>query len=266
MDHIAYRVYLLHVENLESPTQEASLPPTTSIWTRCAAECGSYLPKSALFCPLFLGHLLQSQKDMATSVYLNPLASSWRASSTIERRVKNFHESLPSYNNTPLVSLDAAAKELGIAQLLVKDESSRFGLPAFKILGASWAIYRGVAQSTRLPLTASLAELGDAARVKGVRLVSCSEGNWGRAVARMAKLLNISATIYVPKNCHEATIHKIANEGAKVLVVDGNYDASIKAARTDAENTSALLVMDTSWPGYEEVPAVCCEQSTADKA
>jgi diaminopropionate ammonia-lyase len=189
-------------------------------------------------------------------MYLNPSASAWRTSRTSEHRVKSFHERMPGYSSTPLVSLDAVAKEIGIRHVFLKYEGSRFGLPAFKILGASWAIHCAVAKATDLPVTAELADLGNAARAKSLSLVTCSEGNWGRAVARMAKYLGIKAVVFVPQNCHEETKRKIESEGAKVPVVDGNYDASIRAALDESERTDALLVMDTSWHGYEEIPKV----------
>ena len=104
----------------------------------------------------------------------------------------------------------------------MKDESSRFGLPSFKILGASWAIHRALAVKADLPLTTTLDEVGKAARAKGVDLVTCSEGNWGRAVARMGKILGAPVTVLVSGNMDESTKEKIASEGAKIVVNPGN--------------------------------------------
>jgi diaminopropionate ammonia-lyase len=189
-------------------------------------------------------------------MYHNSLARNWSCKSPVDPAVLDFHRQLPDYAITPLTPLPDLAKELGIGHVFVKDESSRFGLPAFKILGASWAVYRLVASGTGLPLTSSLQEVGDAARIKGLRLVTCSEGNWGRAVARMAKYLGVKATIYVPRYMDEATQTKIRSEGAEVVVVKGEYDDCIVVTREDAEKTGGLLVMDTSWEGYEEIPQV----------
>src|SRR4051812_37556056 len=100
--------------------------------------------------------------------------------------VQAFHKSLPGYNSTPLVPLPVLAKELGVKHILVKDESNRFGLPAFKILGASWAIAKALLARYKLPYMCSLDELSTLARhdgVDGIKLVACTEGNWGRAVA-----------------------------------------------------------------------------------
>ncbi|KAH7390695.1 tryptophan synthase beta subunit-like PLP-dependent enzyme [Pyrenochaeta sp. MPI-SDFR-AT-0127] len=187
-------------------------------------------------------------------MFHNSSASAWRYNGPpANPAVEPFHQSLPDYAVTPLVSLPELARDLGLGHVLLKDESSRLGLPAFKILGASWASYKAIAAECDLPLTVSLEELGVAAREKNVKLVTCTEGNWGRAVARMAKYLQITAIIFVPNFMDQATQQKIESEGAKVIVVDGDYDFSIAKARKEAE-TGGLLVMDVSWAGYEEIP------------
>ena len=112
----------------------------------------------------------------------------------------------------PLTDL---AKELGLGHVFLKDESERLGLPAFKILGASWAIYKAVSAKCGLPLTCSLDALSSAASKAGIKLVTCTEGNWGRAVARMAKYLQITAVIFVPDFMDQATQKKIESEGRK---------------------------------------------------
>jgi len=159
-------------------------------------------------------------------MFLNPTARTYRytptnPSSSSETEVLSFHRTLPSYAPTPLIPLPSLAASLNIGNVLLKDESNRFDLPAFKILGASWATYRAVAAQCGLPLTISLEELGNAARKQEIRLVTCTEGNWGRAVARMAKYLQIPAIIFVPNFMSTATQGKIASEGPEVIVVDG---------------------------------------------
>ena len=155
--------------------------------------------------------------------------------------VRRFHRTLPGYAETPLVPLPAVAAALDLAAVLVKDESSRLGLPAFKMLGASWAVHR------------ALRERGaDAGRP---RLVTATDGNHGRAVARMAKLRNLPATIVVPRAVSDTAIALIREEGADVEVLDLPYDDTVRyAADLAAADDDALLVQDTSWPGYEEVP------------
>ncbi|KAF2436135.1 tryptophan synthase beta subunit-like PLP-dependent enzyme [Tothia fuscella] len=187
-------------------------------------------------------------------MYLNPSARTWTCKNPIDPKVLDFHRSLPEYAVTPLTPLCELAKELGIGHVFVKDESNRFGLPAFKILGASWAVYCAVCAKAGLPSTVSIEELGQTAKAKGIRLVTCSEGNWGRSVARMGKYLGIDTTIYVPRYMDEATQVKIRSEGAIVEVVKGEYDDCIVVTREEADRTGALLVMDTSWEGYEKIP------------
>ncbi|KAF2273909.1 tryptophan synthase beta subunit-like PLP-dependent enzyme [Westerdykella ornata] len=193
-------------------------------------------------------------------MFLNPSASSWAYQGpSPDPAIEAFHQLLPDYNITPLIELPDTAKELGVGRVLVKDESHRFGLPAFKILGASWAIYKAVASECGASLPCSLETLGAKARSRRLRLVACTEGNWGRATARMARYLQIPATVFVPKFMDMATQRTISSEGAEVLVVNGDYDMSIEAARDLAKIQGNLLVMDVSWQGYEEVPRMVVE-------
>lgn len=172
------------------------------------------------------------------------------------REVQAFHARLPGYTPSPLLDLGGLAGELGVGRLVVKDESARLGLPAFKILGASWATYRSL--SARLggePSWSSLDDLAAAveARLGPIRLVTATDGNHGRAVARMARLLRLPATVLVPAGTAAARIDAIASEGAEVRVVDGTYDDAVAAAAALAAER-VLVVSDTSWPGYEDVP------------
>lgn len=163
---------------------------------------------------------------------------------TVARRseeVRQFHRMLPDYAETPLVSLPSVASELGLNAVLVKDESSRLGLPAFKMLGASWAVHRALKER---PV--------DAVQP---RLVTATDGNHGRAVARMAKLLGLPATIVIPRGVSEKAITLIRQEGAQVDVLDASYDDTVRHAAERAHaDADTLLIQDTSWPGYEKVP------------
>jgi diaminopropionate ammonia-lyase len=153
--------------------------------------------------------------------------------------IRRFHESLPGYAVTPLLTLPAVAESLEVGAVLVKDESLRLGLPAFKMLGASWAVHRALQRST-----------GDRRR-----LVTATDGNHGRAVARMAALMKLPATVVIPRGVSERAIDLIRAEGAEVRVLDMPYDdAVLEAAALADADPDALLVQDTSWPGYEEVP------------
>jgi diaminopropionate ammonia-lyase len=189
-------------------------------------------------------------------MFHNPSASTWKHTGySTNPSVEPFHRTLPDYSITPLIPLPDLAQQLNLGHILLKDESSRLGLPAFKILGASWAIHKAIAKQCNIPLTATLDELGAAARKEGIELVTCTEGNWGRAVARMAKYLQVTAVIFVPDFMDEATQAKIKSEGATVIVVDGDYDFSIVKAKEEAEK-GGMLVMDVSWAGYDEIPEV----------
>ncbi|POS78750.1 hypothetical protein DHEL01_v202844 [Diaporthe helianthi] len=180
-----------------------------------------------------------------------------------------FHQNLPHYEQTPLHSLPDVAKELQLSQVFIKDESNRFGLPFFKILGASSAIYRALAERLRLDPAAFTedkrgspfwARLGSMARAEGLNLVICTESNWGRAVARMAKYVRIPSGIYVPSFMPETTMARIRSEGADLVVVDGSYDDSVAAARAESERSeSAFLGMDMGWGGYTTFPGCLVE-------
>jgi len=143
-----------------------------------------------------------------------------------------------------------------VGRVLVKDESSRMGLPSFKILGASWATYRVLCE--RLGSEPTWTTLDDLAalvadRLGPLRLVTATDGNHGRAVARMARLLGLSATILVPVGTAVARIAGIESEGAQVRVVGDTYDEAVAAAAALADDRTPV-VSDTSWPGYEDPP------------
>ena len=166
-----------------------------------------------------------------------------------------YHRTLPGYEPSPLADAPAVAQRLGVAAVHVKDESARLGMPSFKILGASWATYRALVDRLgqdprQLPGISDLA-----ARLQGheLTLVAATDGNHGRAVARMAKLLGQSARILVPRDMVSERIDAIRGEGATVSLVDGNYDEAVAASAALADDTH-VIISDTSWDGYEQVP------------
>lgn len=198
-------------------------------------------------------------------VVRNPLARSiepdpsWRPSPD----ALEFHRRLPGYRPTPLVNAPGLASRLGVARVLVKDESDRLGLPSFKMLGASWATYcalmRRLGQlgpqrheprwSTLQELAASLAPL------LPLDLITATDGNHGRAVARTARLLGLGARVFVAEGTAAVRIAAIESEGATVEVVPGDYDAAVRRSAAAANGAEpALLISDTSWDGYEKVP------------
>ncbi|WP_425415287.1 pyridoxal-phosphate dependent enzyme [Pseudonocardia acaciae] len=170
---------------------------------------------------------------------------------------------MPGYRPTALVESPALASELGIGRLFVKDESSRLGLPAFKALGASWAIHQAISARVLGPGATgpgSLEGLRElASRAGELRLVTATDGNHGRAVARFARLLGLPSEVYLPEviaRTHPASVEAIRAEGARVVIVAEDYDATVAtAARAAAGSPEAELVQDTGWPGYETIPA-----------
>jgi diaminopropionate ammonia-lyase len=167
-----------------------------------------------------------------------------------------FHRRLPGYVPTPLVEAPGLAARLSIGRLWVKDESSRLGLPAFKMLGASWATYRALVARLGAELAPwkSVEDLAIGfAPLRPLTLVAATDGNHGRAVASMARLLGLGARIYVPADMVTARREAIEGEGASVVVVDGTYDDAVARASADAGEHD-LVISDTAWPGYEEVP------------
>lgn len=167
-----------------------------------------------------------------------------------------FHRRLPGYAPTPLLSVPRIAHALGLGEVFLKNESNRLGLPAFKILGASWAIYRALEARLARDL-ADWRTVEDLApllqSLHPMTLATATDGNHGRAVAHMAALLGLHARIFVPAGTAQARIEGIASEGAKVEIVQGTYDDAVARAALEA-GEHCLVISDTSWPGYEEVP------------
>ena len=188
-------------------------------------------------------------------VLSNPLASTGQDLDPAGRAPLCFHRRLPGYAVTPLVDAPGLAGQLGVGKAWVKDESWRLGLPAFKILGASWAVYRALELRS-----GGIGQWGD---IEGLReriapllpltLAAATDGNHGRAVARMAKLLGLGARIFVPAAMAPARIEAIESEGAEVVVVRGTYDEAVARSAEEASER-CLVISDTSWQGYEEVP------------
>ncbi|KAL2201671.1 Zn-dependent exopeptidase [Sarocladium strictum] len=188
-------------------------------------------------------------------VFINPAAATWRSHPTpgIDQ-VDRFHRSLPGYEPTPLISLDAVASELGVGSVHVKAEVDRFGLPAFKILGASWASFRLVTETLGLSVESDIEIVKTAASSGGLKLFAATEGNHGRAIARMASMLSISAEIHVAAHTHPSTIKAIASEGCRVIVSTGNYDTAIKDAAQASQVAGGLFVQDHAFDDYLQVP------------
>ncbi|UCG62946.1 MAG: diaminopropionate ammonia-lyase [Candidatus Zixiibacteriota bacterium] len=190
----------------------------------------------------------------------NPVWSDPEYTAFLSEDIEEFHRSVPGYSFTPLVRLSCLARKIGVREILVKDESHRFGLKAFKSMGASYAIYRFIKRvwENRFGVKFEIANLYDPALLAQIDLrpfCTATDGNHGRAVAWFANKIGQRAVIYIPSCAVKARIDNIRKEGAEVVVVDGSYDQTLKRMAQDAEEQGWHVISDTSYPGYTEVSA-----------
>ena len=176
------------------------------------------------------------------------------------KKARTFHESFPQYSKTPLTKLENMAAYLGVKEVYVKDESYRFGLNAFKVLGGSFAMARYIAKETgkdvsELPYAVLTSdklreEFGQAT------FFTATDGNHGRGVAWAANKLGQKAVVHMPKGSTQTRLQNIAKEGAKVDIQEMNYDDCVRLAAKEADETErGVIVQDTAWDGYEEIPS-----------
>lgn len=171
-----------------------------------------------------------------------------------------FHQSFPMYAKTPLAGLPALAKSLGVASVHIKDESHRFDLNAFKVLGGSFAMARYIAEQ----VGKDIGEV-DFSYLTGDRLRSefgqatfftATDGNHGRGVAWAANRLGQKAVVFMPKGSQRVRLENIRKEGAAATIENANYDECVRIANAAAEATpGGVMVQDTAWEGYEKIPA-----------
>ncbi len=171
-----------------------------------------------------------------------------------------FHQSFPQYSVTPLANLAGMAKHLGLGALCVKDESYRFGLNAFKVLGGSYAMGRYIAGELGRDISkVDYAYLtSDALREEfgQATFFTATDGNHGRGVAWAAKQLHQKAVVHMPKGSVKIRFDNIAREGADVTIEDVNYDDCVRIAAKEADETPhGVMVQDTAWEGYEDIPS-----------
>jgi len=172
------------------------------------------------------------------------------------RAPRAFHAALAGSEPTPLVPQPALASAFDVAHVDLKLETDRLGLPSFKIMGASWATIEAL--RPLLPPSWSpsdgLAPLAGALPPDLV-LVAATDGNHGRALARVARLLGVRSRIFVPEVLRDEPVARIAQEGAEVIRIEGTYDEAVERSAREGELDGCVLVSDTSWPGYERIPA-----------
>ena len=176
------------------------------------------------------------------------------------KKARDFHSSFPQYVVTPLADLTLQAENLGVAELRIKDESYRFGLNAFKVLGGSYAMARYIAQETGRDVTELPYEVLTSEKLREefgqATFFSATDGNHGRGVAWAAKRLGQKAVIRMPKGTTRQRLENIQAEGAEVTIEEMNYDECVRLAAGEAEKTPhGVIVQDTAWEGYEDIPS-----------
>ncbi|MFV3011706.1 diaminopropionate ammonia-lyase [Clostridium botulinum] len=174
------------------------------------------------------------------------------------KKARDFHQSFPQFTQTPLVNLDNLAKHLGVAGVYVKDESYRFGLNAFKVLGGSFSMGKYLAKKLGKDISElSYAKLNseDARKKLGdITFITATDGNHGRGVAWTATQLNQKSIVYMPKGSSLTRLENIRKEGAKASITEFNYDDAVRLAASEAKENGWVMVQDTAWEGYEEIP------------
>lgn len=176
----------------------------------------------------------------------------------LQRKVRGFHRQLPGYRMSPLKGLSSLALKLGLGGIWVKDESARLDLQSFKVLGGSYAIYRLIHR--RLEMEDHKLSFADMAngtvreKLGDVTFAAATDGNHGRGVAWSAAQMGFQSVIYVHRLTSADRIRAIESVGARVVVVDGNYDDAVRKVDQDAKENGWEVVSDTAWDGYEDIP------------
>ncbi len=174
------------------------------------------------------------------------------------KQVHSFHKSFPVYEPTPLVELHGLSKNLLVKKIWLKNESLRFGLNAFKVLGASYATAKSLAYMYNLneaQISFSIFQ-NDSIRnkIKDKTIVTATDGNHGRGVAWTAQQLGCKCIVYMPSGSSGLRLKNIQLHGAEAYIIDGNYDDAVALAKTNSEKHGWILIQDTSWNGYEKIP------------
>ena len=177
---------------------------------------------------------------------------------SVTSRARAFHQSVPAYAPTPLCELRHLAEGLGLGRIAVKDESKRFGLNSFKGLGTSYAAARYLMQYLGLPeeeMTYERLQQPEVrARLRGLTLVTATDGNHGRGVAWAAKLFGLFAQVFMPRGGSPERLANIRGLGAEASFTTYNYDDTVRHAATLAREKGWILLQDTAFEGYTEVP------------
>lgn len=176
----------------------------------------------------------------------------------IKKEVRTFHHSFPNYKATPLVSLDNLAEDMGVNKIWIKDESYRFGLNAFKVLGGSYAVGKYISSKLGIDISELPFEKLRTNEIKEklgiITFVTATDGNHGRGIAWAANQLGQKSVIFMPKYSSEIRLADIKKEGAEAVITDLNYDDTVRLADEYARDHDGVLMQDTAWAGYTEIP------------
>lgn len=174
------------------------------------------------------------------------------------QRARKFVATFPDYSVTPLHELKNLAEGIGVGTIYLKDESPRFGLNSFKALGGAWAmglylaerLGRDIAELSfdELLKPETRAQLGD------ITFYTATDGNQGRAIAWVANKLQQKSVVYMPKGSAQVRLDNILAQGSDASITEMNYDDAVRYASEMAEKNNGIIIQDTAWEGYTEVP------------
>ena len=170
------------------------------------------------------------------------------------QQAREFHKKITGYQPTPLCALDDLAQLFGVRKILVKDESKRFGLNAFKMLGGAYAIAQLLCEKYKLDINAFSFEKFKAMATGKMTFATTTDGNHGRGVAWAAQQLGQHAVVYMPKGSAQERVDHILNLGAECIVTDMNYDDTVRLTMRTAQERGWQVVQDTAWEGYTKIP------------
>ena len=179
-------------------------------------------------------------------------------SDAVIERVRDFHKSFDEYSITPLHELENLAKYLGLKNIFLKDESYRFGLNAFKVLGGSYAIGKYLAEKLGMDISEVSFDYLRSEEVKRelgeITFVTATDGNHGRGVAWAANQLGQKSVVYMPKGSSEIRLNNIRKENSDASIIEGNYDDAVRLSDEMAKKHGWIVIQDTAWEGYEDIP------------
>ena len=174
------------------------------------------------------------------------------------RSVRDFHDKFSEYQVTPLHSLNELSKGLGVAKIWVKDESHRFGLNAFKVLGGAYAVGKYLSEKLGVDISELSFEDLKSKEIKDklgdLTFVTATDGNHGRGIAWAANKLGQKSVVFMPKGSSILRLENIKKEGAEASITDLNYDDAVRLASQYAEENNGVLIQDSAWNGYEKIP------------